>query len=111
MNLILPTVHVPHLASHALDLALRRVAADCERNYGYRPALVETVVELSWQARCYPGSGFVVLAETKGRGRQDRYTRRPETIKQVLVRPLGRHWREDLMRAAPPPWEEEDFDA
>ena len=52
-----------------------------------------------------------MLGETKGRGRQDRYTRRPETIKQVLVRPLGRHWREDLMRAAPPPREEEDFDA
>ena len=109
--LILPTVHVPHLASHALGLALRRVAADYERIYGYRPALVETFVEPPWRGTCYLAGGFVVLGETKGRGRQDRYTRRQETIKQVLVRPLGRHWREDLMRDDPPPREEDDFDA
>lgn len=109
--LIVPTVRVPHLASHALGLALRRVAADYQRVYGYRPALVETFIEPGWRGTCYRACGFVVLGETKGRGRQDRYKRRQETVKRVLVHPLGRHWREDLVRDDSPPREEEGFDA
>lgn len=101
--LILPTVQVPYLASHALALAMRRVGADYEEIYGYRPALVETFIEPPWHGTCYLACGFIVLGETKGRGRQDRYYRRAESIKRVLVRPLGRRWREDLLRDDPPP--------
>lgn len=35
--LILPTVQVPHLASHVLGLATRELAADWEQHYGARP--------------------------------------------------------------------------
>ncbi len=106
--LILPTVHVPHLAGHALALSLRRLRDDYERVYGYRPALAETFVEAPWRGTCYLACGFVVLGRTKGRGRQDRHTRHPETVKQVLVRPLGRHWRDALLRDDPVPREDDD---
>ncbi len=105
--LILPTVRVPHLASHALALSLRRLAGDYERIYGYRPALVETFIEPPWRGTCYLASGFVVLGTTKGRGRQDRHEVYPVSVKQVLVHPLGRHWRQDLLRDDLPPGEEE----
>ena len=106
--LILPGVHVPHLASHALSLSLRRLRDDYERVYGYRPALVETFIEPPWRGTCYLACGFIVLGRTKGRGRQDRHTRYPVAIKQVLLHPLGRHWRKDLLRDDPPPREEGD---
>ena len=101
--LILPSVQVPHLASHALALALRRVGADYEEIYGYRPALVETFIEPPWHGTCYLACGFIVLGETKGRGRQDRYRRSQESVKRVLVRPLSRRWREELLRDDPLP--------
>ena len=100
--LILPSVQVPHLASHALALALHRVGADYEEIYGYRPVLVETFIEPPWQGTCYLACGFRMLGDTKGRGRQDRDRRSQESVKRVLVRPLSRHWREELLRDAPP---------
>lgn len=109
--LILPTVRVPHLASHALALSLRRLGRDYEQVYGYRPALVETFIEPPWHGTCYRACCFVLLGTTKGRGRQDRHHRQEESVKKVLVRPLGRHWRKDLMRDDPLPKEEADFDA
>ena len=104
--LILPTVRVPHLASHALALSLHRVAADYEEVYGYRPSLVETFVEPPWRGTCYLACGFIPLGTTGGRGRQDRHHLRRESVKQVLVRPLGRHFRQDLLRDDPLPREE-----
>lgn len=111
--LILPTVRVPHLASFVLAQAMRRLGDDYRQRYGYRPALVETFVEPPWRGTCYLACGFVSLGTTQGRGRQDRYKRRAESVKQVLVRPLSRHWRRDLLRddAPPPEEEEEDKDA
>jgi hypothetical protein len=108
--LILPSVHVPHLASHALAQALRRVAGDFERIYGYRPALVETFIEPPWRGTCYLASNFIRLGTTKGRGRQDREHRRPKSVKQVLVRPLVPNWRQALVRDDPLP-REDAFDA
>ncbi len=37
--LILPGVRVPHLASHVLALATRRLRTDWQERYGYAPAL------------------------------------------------------------------------
>lgn len=109
--LILPTVHVPHLASHALALALRRLGRDYQEVYGYRPALVETFIEPPQRGTCYRAAGFLPLGTTEGRGRQDRHHLHPESIKQVLVRPLGRHFRKDLLREDPLPEEAFSEDA
>jgi Domain of unknown function (DUF4338) len=43
--LILPHVRVPHLASHVLARLTRRLSADWQHAYNYRPVVVETFVE------------------------------------------------------------------
>ena len=42
--LLLPGVRVPHLASHVLGLAARRLASDWAARHGVRPVLAETCV-------------------------------------------------------------------
>lgn len=94
--LILPGVHVPHLASFVLARALSRLQDDYRTRYGYAPSLVETFIEPPWRGTCYRAAGFLLLGTTQGRGRQDRHHRYAESVKQVLVRPLSRHWKRDL---------------
>ena len=95
--LILPEVAVPHLASHALGLALRRLPGDWVRRYGYTPVLVETFVERPWAGTCYRAANWVCLGETAGRGRQDRARAMAATVKAIWVYPLFRDWRERLV--------------
>src|SRR4029434_10297447 len=42
--LIVPWRRVPHLASHVLGLALRRLRSDWRQRYGYEPLLVENFI-------------------------------------------------------------------
>jgi len=95
--LLLPTVQVPHLASHALALALRRLPGDWVTRYGYRPVLVETFVEPPWAGTCYRAANWQLLGETAGRGRQDRERANAETVKTIWVYPLCQNWRTLLM--------------
>jgi len=98
--LLLPDVAVPHLASHVLALALRRLAGDWVRRYGYAPVLAETFVERPWAGTCYRAANWRYLGETAGRGRQDRAHARAVTVKTVWVYPLVQDWRARLV--APP---------
>jgi len=91
--LLLPGVCVPHLASHALALATRRLARDWLGRYGYEVVLVETFVTPPWRGTCYRAANWLHLGQTAGRGRQDRYGRRAESVKEIWVYPLARDWR------------------
>ena len=71
--LVVPGVQVPHLASHVLGLAARRVPADWLHRYGYRPVQMETFVEAPWAGTCYRAANWQPVGTTAGRGRQDRY--------------------------------------
>ncbi len=53
--LILPWVSVPSLASKILSLAARRLPLDWQSLYGYRPLLLETLVDCSR----FRGTGYV----------------------------------------------------
>jgi hypothetical protein len=64
--LILPCVRVPHLASHLLVLAARRLASDWHNRYGHRVWLIETFVEQDHFAECLTGPP-VGLGQTTGR--------------------------------------------
>jgi hypothetical protein len=94
--LLLPGVTVPHLASHVLGLALRRLPGDWAQRYGFEPVLVETFVEQPWAGTCYRAANWLYLGQTAGRGRQDREHARAETVKAVWVYPLRRDWRQRL---------------
>ena len=88
--LILPWVRVKNLASHALSLAARRLAADWPPRYGVEVLLVETLVDTSrYRGECYRAANWIALGQTAGRGRMDReHLRHGASPKTVLVYPL-----------------------
>ena len=113
--LLLPGRQVPHLASHVLGQALRRVGRDWQERYGYAPYLVETFVEAAQAGTCYRAANWVAVGQTQGRGRQDRRHQHPQSVKQVWVYALHPQARQRLggHAAGPPPppadWAEEEF--
>ena len=95
--LILPWVQVPHLASHLLALALRRLSRDWQGRYGHPIWLVETFVETDrFVGTAYKAAGWPCLGQTTGRTRQDRRHALQTPPKTVWVRPLHSRFREVL---------------
>jgi hypothetical protein len=84
--LILPHVRVPHLASHVLGLAMRRLRGDWKQRYGEELLLVETYIEQQrFEGTCYRAANFIEVGQTQGRGRQDRRNRRAAPVKRIFV--------------------------
>ncbi len=111
--LILPWVHVAGLASKILGHCARQLPGDWERHYGYRPLLLETLVEEErFRGTCYRAANWTPLGRTQGRGRMDRHHQVPLRPKLLFVYPLTRDVQQRLCRAAAPasaePCEEED---
>ena len=75
--LILPWVRVPHLASKALAMATRRLAADWRHRYRQAPVLVETFVDADrFRAVSYRAANWQRIGQTagaKGKSRKDVY--------------------------------------
>jgi hypothetical protein len=121
--LILPSVQVPHLASHVLGMATRQLAIDWQQRYGYKPVLVETFVDSGrYRGTCYRAANWIELGLTEGRGRQDRARLEQVSRKHVFVYALQRNWRKILTAPlelprllpttptrAPTDWAEEEF--
>jgi len=69
--LILPWVHVPHLASSVLGATLRRLSADWLDRYGHPIVLAETFVDLErFRGTCYRAANWTYLGLTRGMGRE-----------------------------------------
>lgn len=95
--LILPTVEVPHLASHILGMAARRIKADWVERYGYAPVLLETFVdETQFSGTCYRAANWQRLGETSGRGRNDAKGTADIGRKGIYVYPLDQGWKAQL---------------
>lgn len=96
--LLLPWVRVPHLASHLLGLAARRLSADWQARYGHPVWLVETFVEEDrFAGTAYQAAGWLHLGQTTGRTRQDRQRTLQSPRKAVWVRPLHPAFRQCLI--------------
>jgi Druantia protein DruA len=95
--LILPWVHVPHLASHLLGRMMPILVADWRRLYGHPLYFLETFVDPTrFRGTCYRAANWIVLGRTTGRGKWD-WTHRPNRpIKDVLGYPLTPHFRQHL---------------
>ncbi|MGD0263305.1 MAG: Druantia anti-phage system protein DruA [Verrucomicrobiota bacterium] len=99
--LILPWVHVPHLASHVLGQMARRIAADWERIYGHPLYFLETFVDPErYRGTCYRAANWVVMGRTTGRGKNCPTQRPNRSIKEVLGYPLTPHFRRLLAEVA-----------
>lgn len=95
--LILPWVHVLHLASHLLGQMARVLPSDWQQVYHHPVYFQETFVDLErFQGTCYKASNWIFLGKTTGRGKND-HTKKPNrSIKAVWGYPLCRDFRARL---------------
>jgi len=96
--LIFPWVEVKNLASAALSLAARSVPDDWQRIYGYRPVLMETLVDRKrFKGTCYKAANWIHMGKTTGRGRMDRdHKQQGASVKEIFVYPLISGFRQQL---------------
>jgi hypothetical protein len=95
--LILPWVRCNNLASCILAMASRRIADDWQRQYGYRPVLLETFVEQPrFRGTCYHAANWILVGQTKGRGKLDVHNEALLPKKTIWVYPLDRNFRSVL---------------
>lgn len=95
--LILPWVQVPHLASHLLAQAAKRIASDWQDLYRHPVHFLETFVDTErFQGTCYRAAGWVYLGLTTGRGKNDQTFKPNRSLKAVWGHPLRRDFRRQL---------------
>lgn len=100
--LILPDVHVRHLASWLLSRCLRRLRADWYEVYRQDLVLCETFIEEErFRGSCYAAANWVCVGRTQGRGRNDRFHRENLPVKSVWVYPLHANFRRQLCSPLP----------
>ena len=108
-----PWVRVPGLASKILARCAHQLPADWERLYGYRPLLLETLVDAGrFRGTCYRAANWIHLGQTAGRGRMDRdHAAQGAAVKDLYVYPLCRQVQQRLRSAAAPVWREPEEEA
>jgi hypothetical protein len=96
--LVLPWVRVPGLASKILALNARQVPRDWEIRYGWRPLLLETLVDAArYRGTCYRAANWIHVGQTAGRGRMDgEHKAHGQAVKDIYVYPLVRDARQRL---------------
>ena len=101
--LILPWVRVKGLASKILSRCARQLPKDWRQRYGYRPLLLETMVDgARFAGTSYRAANWIGLGQTTGRGRMDRQRQAAREPKDIYVYPLCRHVQQGLQNAEAP---------
>jgi hypothetical protein len=107
--LIMPWVHVEHLASHVLGRMARLLPTDWQRIYGHTLYFLQTFVDPDkYQGTCYRAANWQLLGWTTGRGHNCPTKRPNRPVKKVLGYPLSKRFRQLLSdpqmcaRTAPP---------
>lgn len=97
--LILPWVRVPHLASHLLARITRRISQDWQALYHHPIHLLESFVDTErFQGVCYRAANWICVGRSAGLGTKSKPGDKPASIKELWVRPLGRDFRERLLK-------------
>ena len=96
--LVLPWVRVKGLASKILAQSAHRLLADWERRYGYRPLLLETLVDAQrFRGTCYRAANWIRVGQTQGRGRMDPQHRAAGlSVKDIYLYALCRNVQREL---------------
>jgi hypothetical protein len=95
--LIFPWVEVKNLASHALGLLARRLGADWEARWGYRPVLMESFVDpVHRVGSCYKAAGWQWVGMSTGEGLVRPGASYTTTPKMIFLKPLQSDFRERL---------------
>ena len=98
--LVLPWVRIQGLASKILAQSARQLPVDWEHRYGYRPLLLETLVDARrFRGTCYQAANWICVGQTQGRGRMDREHRTEGLApKDIYLYPLRRNVQRELCR-------------
>lgn len=100
--LILPSVVVPHLASHLLAQVARRIDGDWQRRYGHPLHLLETFVQQDrFGGTCYQAANWIKVGQSTGRTRQSQRHRDNAVhapVKDIYLYPLASNARCCLCR-------------
>jgi hypothetical protein len=120
--LILPSVHVPNLASHVLSLCMARLVDDWTERYGYAPVLVETFVDPSrFCGTCYRAANWFLVGQTVARRTAYPNGKVADGPKDIYLYPISRNWQRVLCAEpnvalcstprpeAPADWTEQEF--
>lgn len=95
--LIRESVKCRNLASKVLSMSIAAMPDDFERMYNYRPLLIESFVDTSrYPGTCYQAANWILVGQTKGRGRQDRNRTSNLSIKAIYVYPLECDFRKRM---------------
>lgn len=95
--LIRPCVNCKNLASKVLGMSMAVIANDFDLRYGYRPLLVESFVDTErYSSTCYQAANWLAIGQTKGRGRQDRYSESTLSQKTIYMYTLETSFRKQL---------------
>ena len=95
--LILPWIECKNLASKILSLTSHRLSGDWQGHYGYQPVLLETFVERDrFAGTCYKAANWVLVGQTKGRGKLGPAGKISVPIKDLWLYPLERNFRHEL---------------
>jgi Domain of unknown function (DUF4338) len=99
--LMLPWVHIKGLASKILAQSARQLPIDWEHRYGYRPLLLETLVDPQrFRGTCYRAANWIRVGQTSGRGRMDReHKAHGQAVKDIYLYPLAHNTRQRLCGA------------
>ena len=95
--LIRASVRCHNLASCVLGMVLRRIDLDFDEQFGYRPWLIESFVEIErFAGTSYQAANWIEIGQTKGRGRQDREHSHAKSVKAIYKYPLQADFRQRL---------------
>jgi hypothetical protein len=95
--LIRPSVQCLNLASKVLSMSMAALPDDFERQYNYRPWLVESFVDTRYYSGvCYRAANWIPVGKTRGRGRQDRFEQSAVSIKAIYVYPIESDFRKRM---------------
>lgn len=117
--LIVPDVHVPNLASHALSLCMARLAEDWAERYGFAPVLAETFVDpSSYRGTCYQAANWRHVGKSAARATAYSNGKVSDGAKDIYVYPIKGDWKAVLcaepkvaLCTAPRPCNPEDWTA
>ena len=95
--LIRPSINCKNLASKVLGMSMATIADDVEQQYGYRPLLIESFVDTEhYSGTSYQAANWLAIGKTKGRGRQDRYSKSTLSQKTIYMYTLETQFRKQL---------------
>ena len=95
--LILPWVHVPHLASHVLGKCARDISADWQTVYQHPLYWLETFIDTErFKGTCYRAANWQYLGNTSGRGKYNKTQKQLTSIKAMYGLPLVKDFRKML---------------